>query len=67
MRLNHVDRAKLVNPGIPPKEFFLIALVVFMITGVVIFLVGWLRHSALSVSKYDRNPIDDEMIKEVYK
>ncbi|MFN2264431.1 MAG: cytochrome b N-terminal domain-containing protein [Anaerolineales bacterium] len=45
LQINHVNRTQLVNPGIPPKQFFLITLAVFTVTGVALSLGWWFRHS----------------------
>jgi ubiquinol-cytochrome c reductase cytochrome b subunit len=45
LQLNHVDRAEILHPGMPPQNFFLLTLAVFIATGVV-FLIAWrLRRS----------------------
>jgi len=45
LQVNHVNRTQLVNPGIPPKQFLLITLAVFTVTGLALSLGWWFRHS----------------------
>jgi ubiquinol-cytochrome c reductase cytochrome b subunit len=45
LQLNHVDRAQLIDPGMPPQRFLLITLAVFSVSGVALSVVWWFNRS----------------------
>ncbi|MFN2198269.1 MAG: cytochrome b N-terminal domain-containing protein [Anaerolineales bacterium] len=44
LQLNHVDRAQLEHPGLPPKQVFFITLAVFLGAGILLSVAWWFRR-----------------------
>jgi len=44
LQINHVDRAQLEHPGIPPNQLFFITLAVFLGAGILLSVAWWFRR-----------------------